>query len=1456
MRVYGGTRLGFSRVVLGQRRRKSSAQNLRLKICTLSLLIGLGFSIVSSTKPVNATATASTLSMTVTSSSLAVSINPSLAGTFGASENAQISVSTNNFSGYTLSVASQSSSSMLFGEEAITSISSITSYSDFVSGAAYKNKWGYKPSKYQQTEQGETSIVTNTSNYLPAPSAGGDVLDVTTTANTTANSYTMSFGAKVDFDIPEGTYTYTYILRAVANPTVYNITYNPNASDGVSSMPTPNPQIVELAGGTDVEHSVATLSSATPTRSGFVFGGWCDVATTNNATTGNQTCSGTTYAPGDSYEIDQTADGSNIMLYAIWNANSYTITFVPGNGESDIVWTNRVYGTEYGTLPYLVSSTDDLEGWYPNTNYIASEKLDPTDTITGDATYYAHWIPTTFPIVWSQMGACEFHGDTGGNITGSECTDYANDRFIDTGIALYSSTNYQNDYEIHFTIDSYNPSGQGSGNSGATFVSDRLSTSASISGSPGVVVKRDSDSILISSKFGSNQKDIMVTASSATDVYIARVNNIIYYSINNGPLIQIQDISSFSQQFGLSTWFGAFPADVNCTEGCTDAKNYLTATLSNMYIRMGEVSANSFREITFDTNGGVANASAGGVGVTQVKSLVRSGNPISEFPADVVKADHVLDGWWTSSSGGTNITTATVPSGNDTYYAHWKKNVSMATLENDVIPVSLNGTDTIVVTNAAEIEAYTFTSNDTTVATVNTTTGEITGVGVGQATITMTGTVSGLTKTITVNVIDGDIYTVHFNAQGGSSVGDKLVIENGYITEIPSSVKVGYTFEGWYTGTNGSGTKLNSLTPITADDTTYYAHWVEALYVCKIARTRHSETCERTADGCYAAGYANGDSIYYGNIVSSSTMASGDAYNCDINADGYFDEETERFYYVTNNGSNAVLTYYKNVVDADYTYDHSLSLLPTSADWTNPSLVSFSGAFDGKVARFLAHTELSTACGATSNLGRNGLCTWAMEKSNFSTTARRDGIWLQTIDNVTRRLHTSTRGVTSNTTANAPRPTIEVPLSLVEQYDGSASEYTITWNTMGGSYVAQTTIDAGDPVPAALPTTTQTNYAFLGWYTEPTGGTAVVGGTTTPSGNVDYYAHWGKYVSFATIQESEIMVLVGSSYTPTVSNAAELEPYTFSSSDTTIATVNSTTGEISGVDEGTATITITGTISNTTKTFEVSIEDRPIPTYRVTYNANGGTSEEAYVDVEQNTAIGDQLVSATRTNYKFFGWYKDSTLRQEVDESTIIDQDMILYAKWIGDTSTFPIVWSQTDACIFNYTTNISGAGCSDYSNKKYIDTGVQLFVDATTYAKDFEIGVLIVDYDSSAQSQSQATIVNSKKESSGEKYPGFVLRKSGSNLDLTEKFNNVGANHSEVATGIHEVRIVRKQGKMWYAYDGAALTQLQDISNPQYFETKVWFGGAVAANGTDSMRLLKGTLTDMYIRVGTYSED
>ena len=70
-----------------------------------------------------------------------------------------------------------------------------------------------------------------------------------------------------------------------------------------------------------------------------------------------------------------------------------------------------------------------------------------------------------------------------------------------------------------------------------------------------------------------------------------------------------------------------------------------------------------------------------------------------------------------------------------------------------------------------------------------------------------------------------DSYTVSFDAQGGSGANALVVKAGGTIPEasIPTSTKSGYSFEGWYTGTD-AGAKLTAETVID-HDVTYYAHW-------------------------------------------------------------------------------------------------------------------------------------------------------------------------------------------------------------------------------------------------------------------------------------------------------------------------------------------------------------------------------------------------------------------------------------------------------------------------------------------------------------------------------------------------------------------------------------------------------------------------------------------------------
>ena len=70
-------------------------------------------------------------------------------------------------------------------------------------------------------------------------------------------------------------------------------------------------------------------------------------------------------------------------------------------------------------------------------------------------------------------------------------------------------------------------------------------------------------------------------------------------------------------------------------------------------------------------------------------------------------------------------------------------------------------------------------------------------------------------------------YTVKFDAQSGTVNPTSKAVTYGYTYgDLPTPVRTGYTFKGWYTGTNGTGTNILSTTKVTlTSDQTLYAKW-------------------------------------------------------------------------------------------------------------------------------------------------------------------------------------------------------------------------------------------------------------------------------------------------------------------------------------------------------------------------------------------------------------------------------------------------------------------------------------------------------------------------------------------------------------------------------------------------------------------------------------------------------
>lgn len=218
--------------------------------------------------------------------------------------------------------------------------------------------------------------------------------------------------------------------------------------------------------------------------------------------------------------------------------------------------------------------------------------------------------------------------------------------------------------------------------------------------------------------------------------------------------------------------------------------------------------------------------------------------------------------------------------------------------------------------------------------------------------------------------------------------------------------------------------------------------------ICKRATILHTEECTQTSNYCYAAGYYEGGSkdtttITYGSLGTNGVLTSGDAFDCDVNGDGTYDE---RFYYVsdlyntttkTYDDTTAVLIYYTNTTfgNPDNT---SASLkaynsnninhegpvtaktnLPTISQWTNTRLknnlrqiltqtetTSTNGGnlpefdYSGYAARLITVQEINIGCGITVGsytAGELDTCNYLMENTKYSSSSMgTHGYWLET----------------------------------------------------------------------------------------------------------------------------------------------------------------------------------------------------------------------------------------------------------------------------------------------------------------------------------------------------------------------------------------------------------------------------------------------------------------------------
>lgn len=223
----------------------------------------------------------------------------------------------------------------------------------------------------------------------------------------------------------------------------------------------------------------------------------------------------------------------------------------------------------------------------------------------------------------------------------------------------------------------------------------------------------------------------------------------------------------------------------------------------------------------------------------------------------------------------------------------------------------------------------------------------------------------------------------------------------------------------------------------------------------------------------------------------------------------------------------------------------------------------------------------------------------------------------------------------------------------------TANTYTVTFNANGGSVSPTTKTVTYDSTYGTLPTPSNGDYEFAGWYTKTEGGTEVTSSTkVTTSLNHTLYAHWSAKTCTVTFDPN------GGTVVTKTKTVAYNETYGTLPTPINLGyTFDGWYTSLSGGTQVTSSTTVT-TESNHTLYAHWSPKS-----YTVTFDPAGGTVDETSRTVTYNTAYG-MLPYPERTGYTFTGWFTEAEGGTQVTSTTKCTRyaDHILYAQWSAVT--------------------------------------------------------------------------------------------------------------------------------------------------------------------------------------------
>lgn len=473
---------------------------------------------------------------------------------------------------------------------------------------------------------------------------------------------------------------------------------------------------------------------------------------------------------------------------------------------------------------------------------------------------------------------------------------------------------------------------------------------------------------------------------------------------------------------------------------------------------------------------------------------------------------------------------------------------------------------------------------------------------------------------------------------------------NNLSSKVPTAVsRVGYIFKGWYTETNGRGTKVwepsswSVSTYTWTEDMTLYAYWIYAPITINF--------------------YIDA-STSYNSPKNPKTVVIDQPYGAlpEPVRQGYI---FDGWYTAANGGGTKV-----NEDDPVRITTGSQNLY---AKWTEGN-IPVRVINPKKAPSYCSTHGTNDYCVANGTVAIGSIYGSLIPASNPTATGYTFLGWY---------IQNTNKSVVSGSTV-----TIQTEHVIEARWQGNS--WTASFDSHGGSSCASMTVTYGEPYATAsspLPVPTRTGYLFNGWYTTSSGGTKVYGyysdqsgssnnaisSTVSTNSNHTLHAQWSTVTMNLTLNANGGTFSLGgqnglSSATGTISYGVTYENLYYNGTKTGLPTPTRTGYVFNGWSYTAGGSAVTNSSTNSyTAAHSLIANWTPVS---VTLNCyrNWDSSDSTTVDSRTLVYGGSygSLPSPSRPGYELTGWFTARSAGTEVSASTTVSSTstISIYAQW------------------------------------------------------------------------------------------------------------------------------------------------------------------------------------------------